>query len=187
MTVLPGEWLEAASTGLTCHFDEFLLIHKSSPATCRYGTAQETQMTATAAFLKALTPEAKTCLGGPLFQIPHFPFRVGRESRGSIGGHFPNSRRRLDSSPNNDLYLVDAGHLLNISREHFQIERRNGAFFLVDCGSACGTLVEGVTVGKGRVGGEKQLENGDVIIVGTSESRHAFKFVTATPTDADGR
>jgi len=139
-------------------------------------------MTETAAFLKAMTPEAKACLGTSLFKIPRFPFRVGRESRES-NSIFPNSRRRSDSSSNNDLYLTDPGQLLNISREHFQIEQRNGAFFLVDRNSMCGTLVEGETIGKGRNGGEKQLENGDVIIVGTSESKQAFKFVTTDRTD----
>jgi len=135
-------------------------------------------MTEIVAFLKALTPEAETGLGSSLFKMPHYPFRVGRESRTKGASHFSNSRRRPDSSPHNDLYLIDPGQLLNISREHFQIERRNETFFLVDRGSICGTLVEGVTVGKDRNGGEKQLENGDVIIVGTSASRQAFKFIT---------
>lgn len=139
--------------------------------------SREIFMTDAAAFLKALTPEAQACLGAPQLEIPSYPFRVGRESRATNGSHFLNSRRRPNSSPHNDLYLVDSGRLLNISREHFQIERRDGTFFLVDRRSMCGTLVEGVTVGKGRNGGEKQLENGDVIIVGTSESRQAFKFV----------
>jgi pSer/pThr/pTyr-binding forkhead associated (FHA) protein len=135
-------------------------------------------MTETAAFLKALTPEAKVSLGSDLLKIPRFPFRVGRESRVQEAPRFQNSRRRSDSIFTNDLYLIDQGKLLNISREHFQIEWRDSMFFLVDRGSVCGTLVEGVTVGKGRNGGEKQLKNGDVIIVGTSESRLAFKFVT---------
>jgi hypothetical protein len=78
------------------------------------------------AFLKPLTPEAKACLGTSLLKIPDFPFRVGRESRTESNSIFPNSRRRPDSSPNNDLYLTDPGQLLNISREHFQIEQRNG-------------------------------------------------------------
>ncbi len=135
------------------------------------------------AFLKALTPEAKACLGKPLLEIYCYPFRVGRESRIPPSKFFPNSRRQPDSSPNNDLYLVDSGELLNISREHFQIERRNGWFFLVDRNSMCGTLVEGEIIGKDRNGGEKRLENGDVIIVGTSESKQAFKFITGTDAD----
>ena len=137
-------------------------------------------MTEASAFLKALTPEAMACLGVPVFRIPYFPFKVGRESRTGEMPRYPNSRRRPDSAPNNDLYLSETGPLINASREHFQIERRGGIFYLVDCGSACGTLVEGVTVGKDRRGGERLLENGDVIIVGTSASRHAFKFVIRT-------
>jgi predicted component of type VI protein secretion system len=131
------------------------------------------------AFLKALTPEAQKCLGSFQVQIAQFPYRVGRESRISHGWRLTNSRRRMDSSPNNDLYLLDKGERLNISREHFQIEERDGQFFLIDRGSACGTLVEGETIGKGRNGGERRLDNGDVIIVGTSESKFIFKFVTA--------
>jgi pSer/pThr/pTyr-binding forkhead associated (FHA) protein len=132
------------------------------------------------AFLKALTPEAQASLGTSLFQIRNYPFRIGRESRGPTKALFPNSRRGPDSSPNNDLYLADGEGLLNISREHFQIERRNGAFFLVDRNSTCGTLVEGEAIGKGRNGGMRQLKNGDVIIVGTSASKQVIKFVTQT-------
>lgn len=132
------------------------------------------------AFLKALTPETLACLGVPVLRIPYFPFKVGRESRLGEMPKFPDSRRRTDSVPNNDLYLHETGSLLNVSREHFQIEARNGDFYLVDRGSACGTLVEGAAVGQDRSGGETLLQHGDVIIVGTSSSRHIFKFVTAT-------
>jgi predicted component of type VI protein secretion system len=134
-------------------------------------------MTETAAFLKALTPEAENGLGARMLKIPCYPFRVGRESRIPGRSSFTDSRRRPDSTPNNDLYLIDSGQLLNISREHFQIEKRNGSYVLVDRNSMCGTLVEGETVGKGRNGGVKQLGHGDVIIVGTSESRQIFKFI----------
>ena len=140
-------------------------------------------MSETAAFLKALTPESKASLGSQLIKIPKYPFRVGRESRETGNSLFPNSRRRHDSSPNNDLYLLDPGKVLNISREHFQIEQRNGGFFLVDRNSMCGTVVEGETIGKGRNGGEKLLNNGDVIIVGTSDSKQILKFVTLTHAD----
>jgi pSer/pThr/pTyr-binding forkhead associated (FHA) protein len=133
----------------------------------------------TAAFLKALTPEARLCLGAPQIQIFRFPFRVGRESRIGHSPDFPNSRRRHDSTRNNDLYLLENGPVLNVSREHFQIELRDNEYFLVDRGSACGTVVEGITVGKDRAGGERRLVDGDVIIVGTSVSPYVFKFVVA--------
>jgi pSer/pThr/pTyr-binding forkhead associated (FHA) protein len=127
--------------------------------------------------LKALTPESTVCLGASVYEIPASPFRVGRESRMGETAGFLNSRRRRDTVPNNDLYLLDKGPPFNVSREHFQIERRGDGFFLVDRGSACGTLVEGVIVGRDRAGGEVRLEDGDVIIVGTSISPYAFKLL----------
>jgi len=132
---------------------------------------------ATTASLKALTPEAKVSLSGSILEISRFPFRVGRESRIGHTPDYHNSRRNPGSVLNNDLYLRETKPPLNVSREHFQIERRNAEFLLVDRGSACGTLVEGVTVGGDRAGGQQRLENGDVIVVGTSVSPHVFKFI----------
>jgi pSer/pThr/pTyr-binding forkhead associated (FHA) protein len=128
------------------------------------------------AYLKALTPESRACLGTGLLPISRLPFRVGRESRLGDQQKDPDLRQS-GSLPNNDLYLLENGSAVNVSREHFQIELRDGAYYLVDRGSVCGTLVEGITVGKGRSGGEKRLEDGDVIVVGTSTSCHAFKFL----------
>ena len=134
-------------------------------------------MAGVVACLKALTPEAKACLGSQLFEIPHFPFRIGRESRVGPEQQVAASRRRPDSFPNNDLYLVEIGTVLNVSREHLQIELRDGQYFLVDRGSACGTLVEGVLIGENRQGGEWTIRNNDVFIVGTSESKYVFKVL----------
>jgi pSer/pThr/pTyr-binding forkhead associated (FHA) protein len=134
-------------------------------------------MTKAIAFLKPLTPEAEISLGTKLYQIPKFPFRVGRENRKNQAAHHPSSGRRPDSTSNNDLYLIETEPPLNISREHFQIEWRNDRFFVIDLGSACGTLVEGVAIGGDRNGGQHHLFSGDVIIVGTSESRHIYKFI----------
>ena len=125
-------------------------------------------------FLRALTPEAQECLGAQQKEI-YLPFLVGRESRINEPDRYA-GRRSASSVRNNDLYLAEEG-LCNVSREHFLIERRNGSFYLVDRGSMCGTLVEGITVGGVRLGGEKKIQNGDVIIVGTSASKHIFKFV----------
>jgi pSer/pThr/pTyr-binding forkhead associated (FHA) protein len=128
--------------------------------------------------LKALTPEARSALGGEYRQIAAFPFRAGRESRLTNRKAVPpDPRRHPDSSPNNDIYLCETGTVYNVSREHFLIDYREGTYVLVDRGSACGTLVEGELVGEKRAGGWRRLENNDVIIVGTSESRFVFKFV----------
>jgi pSer/pThr/pTyr-binding forkhead associated (FHA) protein len=130
------------------------------------------------AYLKALTPEARTAIGGLYHKITRFPFRVGRESRIAARTPSPHDPHRLlDSAPNNDLYIFEPGTMLNVSREHFLIDLRDGVYIIVDRGSSCGTLVEGEPVGERKKGGWRRLENNDVIIVGTSESRFIFKFV----------
>ena len=128
-------------------------------------------------YLKPLTPESKSCLGTNLIRLYPLPFRVGRESRTHFMKGFMNSKRKSNTPPNNELYLPETNHRLNVSREHFLIEQRNEEFYLVDRGSTCGTLVEGVRIGGDKKGGELKLQDGDVIIVGTSESPHSFKFI----------
>jgi pSer/pThr/pTyr-binding forkhead associated (FHA) protein len=128
--------------------------------------------------LVPLTPEARAALRGNQLTVAIFPFRIGRDSRGTrwTGAASVTERRRPGSTPNNDLYLPDHDEPLNVSREHLQIERAQSGFVLVDCKSTCGTLVEGELVGGQARGGSVVLRDGDVIIVGTSRSPFAFKF-----------
>lgn len=128
--------------------------------------------------LVALTPEASEALGGAEVEITGFPFRVGRESRSlkRLGKEIPLERRTSDKKANNDLYVVERSELLNVSREHFQIERQDSGYVLVDRESTCGTIVEGQVVGGQNKGGTAPLRDGDVVIVGTSASPFVFKF-----------
>jgi pSer/pThr/pTyr-binding forkhead associated (FHA) protein len=130
------------------------------------------------AVLVALTPEARTALGGTELALERFPFRVGRESRGAqrTAARVVTERRRSQAKPNNDLYLVERGEPLNVSREHFLIEHNGSHYVLVDRQSTCGTLVEGAVVGGKQTGGAVRLRDGDVIIVGSSASPYVFKF-----------
>jgi hypothetical protein len=130
------------------------------------------------AALAALTPEARAALGGDVLRITAFPFRVGRDSRGAkrAVARVLMERRRPASRPNNELYLGESEPGANVSREHFQIEHNGSDYVLIDRQSACGTLVEGQQVGGKQAGGAVVLRDGDVIIVGTSASRYAFKF-----------
>jgi pSer/pThr/pTyr-binding forkhead associated (FHA) protein len=128
--------------------------------------------------LVALTPESRAALGAPQAEIERFPYRVGRESRGiqRTAAGFVRERRSPGSRPANDLYLVEPDEPLNVSRAHFQIDRDEAGYVLVDRGSTCGTLVEGEIAGGDTRGGTIALHDGDVIIVGTSKSPYAFKF-----------
>lgn len=129
-----------------------------------------------AAWLVALTEEGRRVLHGDQHVLERFPYKVGRESRtGSARWAAP--ERRVGGAPElNDLYIVEHGEVLNVSREHFQIERHDGGYVLADRGSACGTIVEGRVLGGDRKGGRVELHDHDVIIVGTAASPFVFKF-----------
>lgn len=128
--------------------------------------------------LVALTPESRAALGAPQADIESFPFRVGRESRGMqrTARGLMSERRSPGSRPSNDLYLAEGDEPMNVSRAHFQIDRTDAGYVLVDRESTCGTIVEGEIVGGGTRGGTIALHDGDVIIVGTSNSPYVFKF-----------
>lgn len=138
------------------------------------------------AMLQALNPETKNAVPQALLRddkvvISQFPYKIGRESRViRIDGRLERIERHKkdDSPPNNDLYLMDRGERLNVSREHFQIEKNGSGYFLVDRGSACGTKVEGVNVGGDDRGGSVELHDGDVIAVGAVGTPYLFRFIT---------
>jgi pSer/pThr/pTyr-binding forkhead associated (FHA) protein len=74
------------------------------------------------------------------------------------------------------VYLVEHDEPLNVSRAHFQTDRDEVGYVLVDHGSTCGTLVEVEIAGGDARGGTIALHDDDVILVGTSNSPYAFKF-----------
>ena len=139
------------------------------------------------AVLKAMTPEAERAapdgiIESGLIRIQQFPFKVGREARvAMIDGELliiDRPPRVANGKPNNDLYLVDGGQPLNISREHFQIESTADGYLLVDRGSACGTTVDGVRVGGNDAGGSAPLRDGAAIGIGTGSTPYLFTFVS---------
>lgn len=132
------------------------------------------------ATLTALTIEAKQAVEGEVLAISSFPYRVGRDSRGDELNYDGRDRRRGNSKPNNDLYLVETTELFYVSREHFEIVFEEGEFWLVDRGSALGTWVGGRKIGGKRRGGRTVLRHGDVIIVGSHKSGFIFQFADVT-------
>jgi pSer/pThr/pTyr-binding forkhead associated (FHA) protein len=138
------------------------------------------------ALLKAVTPEAKaainkSCLGEELIGIWSFPFRIGRESRVHVvEGELVISERHRpgkESLPNNDVYLLDGGKQLHISREHLSIEKTAEGYRVSDRESACGTTVNTDTVGGEESGGAHPLSDGDRIRLGGMNSPFVFEFI----------
>ena len=137
------------------------------------------------AALKALTPEARAAIPlglvvDGMVGIRGFPFRVGRESRGKmVDGVFHRIERprRGDAAPTNELYLVDTGEKLQISREHFSIERTAAGYQLVDRRSVCGTSVAGKWIGSEENGGTAPLRDGDEIRLGMDPTPFRYTFM----------
>ena len=142
--------------------------------------------------LRAMTPEARAALQTNEVSLHRLPFRVGRECRVCMVEGVPvvTERRKPSPKPSNDLYLIEPGKELNVSRKHFQIEEKvDGGYELVDTGSACGTIVDGQPIGGQDRGGRYNLKEDSVIIVGTSNSRLVFRFVlspAAAAVDLEG-
>ena len=83
------------------------------------------------------------------------------ESRAALGPR----RRRSNGSP-----------IGSAESPAQRIDRDDAGYVLVDRGSTCGTRVEGEIAGGDTRGGTIALHDGDVIIVGTSNSPYTFKF-----------
>lgn len=137
------------------------------------------------AVLKPLTPQAHEAVPvgmqvKGLVTIHEFPFKVGRESRTTM---VDNRLHRLErpvvpgTRLNNDLYLLDSGDLLQISREHFQINKTVDGYLLVDRGSKCGVSINGKRVGGQSGEVEMKLNDGDVIGIGTVQTLYLFTFI----------
>lgn len=130
--------------------------------------------------LKALTGEMDMAFRGNTLAVHELPFRIGRECRDKSPGPLPpgvSDRRGSTGSRTNDLYIIENGSRLYISRQHLLIEKRENAFVLVDLFSACGTIVEGRYIGGDHKGGEAPLEHEDVVIIGTAGSPYVFKVL----------
>ena len=138
------------------------------------------------AVLQGLTSEANEAVSqnqeiDGFVCIREYPFRIGRESRVQlVKGKLQRVERPKmgKRQPNNELYLVDRGEFLNISREHLVIAcSEDGKYSLHDRGSACGTIINGRSIGGKDSGGSVELTDGDEIIIGTQDSPYRFRFI----------
>ncbi len=111
-----------------------------------------------------------------------FPYRIGRESRVEVDehGHIIVKERfkhGVANVPTNDIYLIDFGEKLQISRDHLQIEEENGRYYVLDDGSKCGTGVNEARIGAESEIDRIEIEDGDTIVLGTSKSPYRYTFV----------
>ena len=113
----------------------------------------------------------------PMFE---FPFKVGRESRMAENekGLFVKLRIFNDiSKPNNDIYLINNTENLEISKEHFQIEKKDDSYFIKDRKSTLGTKLNNEEIGKDTVNKSYIIKDKDIIKIGSNDSKYEFQFL----------
>jgi pSer/pThr/pTyr-binding forkhead associated (FHA) protein len=102
--------------------------------------------------------------GGLRVEIRKFPFRIGREM----------DHEGLSGFGRVDLALPDH-RPYSVSRGHCLIERKGEAFFVRDCGSRLGTIVNDIPLGAEATETSAQLKPGENhIILGTEGGRHEY-------------
>ena len=144
------------------------------------------------AVLKAVTSEAKRIIlkrsfGQDIVPIYNYPFRIGREARVEYLDDKIIIQERHGLSghkPNNDVYLLDNGELLQISREHCSITSNDaGEYLLQDRESSCGSLINQIQIGGDNHPNTSILKDGDIITIGSEESKYKFKFILLDTTE----
>lgn len=133
------------------------------------------------AVLLPLNQKTKMSISNDKFiPINNFPFKVGRESRISDDerGFFVKLRlRNVEYTPNNDIYLIDNNEFLQISKEHFEISIEDDSYIIVDRGSMNGTTLNNVTIGGDRTIEKRNIDDGDIVKIGTVNSNYEFQFL----------
>ena len=133
------------------------------------------------AILLPLSEKSKISISNEkIIPIFNLPYKVGRESRISKNerGFFVKLRVfNQESTPNNDIYLIDNDEFLQISKEHFEISIEDNSYFVLDRGSMNGTTINDETIGGDRNISKRKINDGDIIKVGSKESNYEFKFL----------
>ncbi|RXJ83954.1 FHA domain-containing protein [Arcobacter cloacae] len=131
--------------------------------------------------LLPITKEAKVSLmDKKMIVINSFPYKIGRESRISESDRGVFVKLRIFSSsinPNNDIYLVNSTQSLEISKEHFQIEKKDNKYYIKDRNSTLGTKLNDKEIGKQKINENFLLNDGDIIKIGSNNSEFQFQFL----------
>ncbi len=136
-----------------------MLMSKEAPDIVEpdeYKSPHDTELT-----ISGFNASSLDALGGGEMSISKFPFKVGRK----------HEIDDVDVLSDNDLYLQDFPPF-NVSRNHFQIDKVEGRYVVIDRGSRLGTIVNGK-----RIDAQTVLNMGaNKIIVGQKISPFAFKL-----------
>jgi hypothetical protein len=115
----------------------------------------ETKEQAFEVILEGQTVEARKALGDCKRTLSKFPFLIGRDSKNT----------EADVFYNNDLFLQEK-EPYRVSRNHLAIHNERGGVWVIDRGSAFGTIVNGIEIGhrSGAIRARLDKQENQVII-----------------------
>ena len=142
----------------------FERLRQASEMLAERSAAGQTKEQAFEVILEGHTVEARRALGNCKRTISKFPFLVGRDSKNTD----------TDVFYNNDLFLQEKEPYV-VSRNHLAIHNERGGIWVIDRGSAFGTIVNGKEIGhrSGLTRARLDKEENQVII-GPAISKFIF-------------
>ncbi len=142
----------------------FERLRQASEMLAERAAAGEAKEKAFEVILEGQTVEARRALGNCKRTISKFPFLVGRDSKDT----------ETDVFYNNDLFLQEK-EPYRVSRNHLAIHNERGGIWVIDRGSAFGTIVNGREIGQ-RIGETRARldKQENQIIVGPPASKFIF-------------
>jgi len=116
--------------------------------------------------ISGITDKSKEILNKKEYIIKIFPFKIGRKS-----------------SEYCDKMLLDGGIFIedvipyNISRNHLLVNCYENQYYILDCGSSLGTIVNGNLIGEKNSNYKYVLNKGEnILIIGSETSPYQFKI-----------
>ena len=142
----------------------FERLRQASERLAEGSVAGDTKERAFDVMMEGQTVEAQKALGNCKRTIPKFPFLVGRDSK----------KPETDVFYNNDLFIQDKKPYV-VSRNHLAIHNERGAVWVIDRGSAFGTIVNGKEIGHRSGTTRARLEKQEnQVIIGPATSKLIF-------------
>jgi len=116
--------------------------------------------------ISGITDKAKEILNKKEHIIKIFPFKIGRKSSKYCDKMF------LDS-----VFFIEDVIPYNVSRNHLLINYYENQYYILDCGSSLGTIVNGEQIGEETSKFKSILNKGEnILIIGSEKSPHQFKI-----------
>ena len=116
--------------------------------------------------ISGITDKAKEILNKKEHIIKIFPFKIGR-----------NSSKYCDKMFFDSGFFIEDVIPYNVSKNHLLVNYYENQYYILDCGSSLGTIVNGEQIGENTSKFKSILNKGEnILIIGSEKSPHQFKI-----------